>query len=81
MKQAIVIYLDTDANGDDLRDSVGNSITAGWYRYEWPLQGAAGDPDGPFESEALASERLGSIDTCNECGDMVDAEGGCSCDA
>ena len=57
--QQLIIYLDTDANGDDLLDSVGNPIAAGWYRYDWPLQGGAGlDPEGPFESELLAGDGI-----------------------
>lgn len=48
----IAVYLDQDCNGNDLLDSVGNPITAGWYLYTWPL---GGEPtDGPFESEAEA---------------------------
>lgn len=49
--QYVMVYLDTDDNGDDLLDSVGNPIPAGWYRYSWPLTGKYGyDPDGPYES-------------------------------
>jgi hypothetical protein len=48
----IVVYLDQDCNSNDLLDSVGNNITAGWYLYTWPL---GGEPtDGPFENEAEA---------------------------
>lgn len=56
----IVLYLDTDCNGDDLLDSAGNPIPAGWYRYAWPLQGRDGSaPDGPFASElALIGARV-----------------------
>jgi hypothetical protein len=32
----ITVYLDTDCNGNDLLDDVGNSIEAGWYVYNWP---------------------------------------------
>jgi len=56
MKQWLLIYLDTDANGDDLLDSVGNPITAGWYRYQWPLDGT--DPDGPFDTEIDAGDGI-----------------------
>ena len=52
-RQSVVIYLDTDINGDDLADSVGNPIPAGWYRYDWPLQP---EPIGPFDSEMAASD-------------------------
>lgn len=51
MNASIVIYLDTDINGDDLLDSAGNPITAGWYRYEWPLQP---EPAGPFRDRLSA---------------------------
>lgn len=57
-RQYVVLYLDTDTNGDDLVDSVGNPITAGWYRYVWPLQGFEGDPDGPFPTELDASDGI-----------------------
>lgn len=44
----IAVYLDQDCNGNDLLDSAGNPITAGWYLYEWPL----GEPlEGPFYNE------------------------------
>lgn len=58
MRQYVLIYLNTDANGDDLLDSAGNPIAAGWYRYTWPLQGADGDPDGPFASELIAGDGI-----------------------
>ena len=58
MKQYVLVYLDTDANGDDLTDSAGNPIQAGWYRYVWPLQGAVGDPDGPFNTEIDAGDGI-----------------------
>ncbi len=56
--QYIIIYLDTDSNGDDLVDSAGNPIAAGWYRYAWPLQGVGGDPDGPFATELDAGDGI-----------------------
>ena len=58
MKQTIAIYLDTDLNGDDLLDSAGNPIVAGWYRYTWPLQGDGMDPDGPFATELEAGDGI-----------------------
>lgn len=57
-RQYIAIYLDTDLNGDDLADSAGNPIPAGWYRYTWPLQGQDGDPDGPFTTELEAGDGI-----------------------
>jgi hypothetical protein len=53
--QQLIIYLDTDANGDDLLDSVGNPIAAGWYRYDWPL---SPEPIGPFETEVDAADGI-----------------------
>lgn len=50
----VLIYLDTDTNGDDLLDNVGNNITAGWYRYAWPM---TDEPlDGPYETERQGLE-------------------------
>lgn len=54
-KQTVILYLDTDANGDDLVDSVGNPVAAGWYRYTWPLQP---EPDGPFATEIEAADGI-----------------------
>jgi hypothetical protein len=56
--QYVILYLDTDANGNDLLDSVGNPIPAGWYRYTWPLQEHGGDPDGPFDTELAAGDGI-----------------------
>lgn len=56
--QYVIIYLDTDANGDDLLDSAGNPIRAGWYRYAWPMQGRGLDPDGPFNTELEAGDGI-----------------------
>ena len=56
--QSIIIYLDQDTNGDDLVDSAGNPIPAGFYRYDWPLQGDGRDPDGPFETELEAADGI-----------------------
>jgi hypothetical protein len=53
--QQLIIYLDTDANGDDLLDNAGNPIPAGWYRYDWPL---SAEPEGPFESELDAGDGI-----------------------
>lgn len=58
LHQTLVLYLDTDINGDDLLDSAGNPIAAGWYRYDWPLQGDGRDPDGPFETELEAGDGI-----------------------
>jgi|HubBroStandDraft_1064217.scaffolds.fasta_scaffold17588_3 hypothetical protein len=54
--QYIKIYLDVDIEGDDLLDSIGNNITAGWYIYQWPFDAANGDPQGPFEQEPEQQE-------------------------
>lgn len=44
----VEVYLDTDCNGNDLLDNVGNPITAGWYLYSWPI----GEPSsGPYETK------------------------------
>lgn len=52
----VTVYLDTDRNGDDLLDSAGNPITAGWYIFAFPL---GSEPlDGPFDSE---KEAIGTI--------------------
>jgi hypothetical protein len=58
MAQTLVIYLDTDVNGDDLLDSGGNPIPAGWYRYTWPLSGAGDDGEGPFATEIDAADGI-----------------------
>jgi hypothetical protein len=50
----VTVYLDVDTDGDDLLDSAGNRIAAGWYRCAWPLNGA--DPEGPFISEFAARD-------------------------
>ena len=56
--QTIVLYLDTDINGDDLLDSNDNPITAGWYRYTWPLRDFNDGPEGPFETEIDAGDGI-----------------------
>ena len=59
--QQLIIYLDTDANGDDLLDSAGNPIAAGWYRYDWPIRNGDLDnpePMGPFDSETAAADGI-----------------------
>lgn len=48
----IPVHLDTDCNGNDLLDSVGNPIEAGWYLVDWPN---SWEPvAGPFENEYKA---------------------------
>ena len=50
-----VFYLDTDKNGDDILDSAGNPISAGWY-WQACFPGCLpdGDPIGPFDTEREA---------------------------
>lgn len=57
MEQYLILYLDTDANGEDLLDSAGNNVPAGWYRFQWPLRENA-QPDGPYETELLAGDGI-----------------------
>lgn len=53
MTQRIVVYLDTDTRGNDLVDSVGSPISAGYYVYSFPLDG---EPlAGPFDDAHIAT--------------------------
>lgn len=46
------VYLDVDVSGEDLLDSAGNPISAGWYVYSWPL----GEPlEGPNGDRLLST--------------------------
>lgn len=52
----VIMYLDTDSNGDDLLDNAGNLIPAGFYHYLWPF---IDEPDaGPFETEFDAGDGI-----------------------
>lgn len=52
MGKRIAVYLDTDTNGADLLDNVGNPIQAGWYVYDFPM---TDDPlSGPHETAPIA---------------------------
>lgn len=55
----VTLYLDCDTLGNDLLDSVGNPISAGWYVYKWPI---TDDPEaGPFEYKADAIHSVESV--------------------
>lgn len=49
----IVVHLDTDTRGNDLLDSAGNPIAAGWYVYAFPFD--AEPLAGPYESARIAT--------------------------
>lgn len=52
----VAVYLDVDTDGNDLLNSDGSNISAGWYLFKWPLTEPVA---GPFsgKGECESSER------------------------